>query len=253
MKKILAVIMILFLVTAFAGCGQRQSKTEITVLAAASLTDVCDELKTAFEEETGDITLNFSFGGSGALQAQIEEGAPGDIFISAAERQMDELREQGLMKEDSVTDLLENKVVLIVPNGNPAGIKSFEDAVKADVIGLGETSSVPVGQYSQEIFTSLGVWDQVKAKANFGSDVRTVLSWVETGAVDCGVVYETDALTGENIETICQAPADTHKPVIYPAGITGSSDNQKDAEKFMDFLKSPSAAGLFEKYGFTVL
>ncbi len=106
---------------------------------------------------------------------------------------MDELREQGLMKEDSVTDLLENKVVLIVPNGNPAGIKSFEDAVKADVIGLGETSSVPVGQYSQEIFTSLGVWDQVKAKANFGSDVRTVLSWVETGAVDCGVVYETDA------------------------------------------------------------
>ena len=121
------------------------------------------------------------------------------------------------------------------------------------MIGLGETSSVPVGQYSQEIFTSLGVWDQVKAKANFGSDVRTVLSWVETGAVDCGVVYETDALTGENIETICQAPADTHKPVIYPAGIIGSSDNQKAAEKFMDFLKSPSAADLFEKYGFTVL
>lgn len=117
MKKILVIIMILVLVTAFAGCGQKQSKTEITVLAAASLTDVCDELKTAFEEETGDVTLNFSFGGSGALQAQIEEGAPGDIFISAAERQMDELREQGLMKEDSVTDLLENKVVLIVPKG----------------------------------------------------------------------------------------------------------------------------------------
>ena len=92
MKKILVIIMILVLVTAFAGCGQKQSKTEITVLAAASLTDVCDELKTAFEEETGDVTLNFSFGGSGALQAQIEEGAPGDIFISAAERQMDELR-----------------------------------------------------------------------------------------------------------------------------------------------------------------
>lgn len=95
------------------------------------------------KRKPGDVTLNFSFGGSGALQAQIEEGAPGDIFISAAERQMDELREQGLMKEDSVTDLLENKVVLIVPKGNPAGIKSFEDAAKADVIVSARLQAFP--------------------------------------------------------------------------------------------------------------
>ncbi len=109
MKKIMTVIMILVLVIAFAGCGQKQSKMEITVLAAASLTDVCDELKTAFEEETGDVTLNFSFGGSGALQAQIEEGAPGDIFISAAERQMDELREQGIVRPERILEDIKGK------------------------------------------------------------------------------------------------------------------------------------------------
>lgn len=254
MKKIFIVIMTVAIIAAFAGCGRKEeAKTEITVLAAASLTDVCDELKTAFEEENEGVTVTFSFGGSGALQAQIEEGAPADMFISAATKQMEELKAQGLMDEDSITELLENKVVLIVPEGNPAGINSFEEVTKAALIGLGETASVPVGQYSEEIFTSLGIWEQVKAKANFGSDVRTVLSWVEAGAVDCGVVYATDAMTGENTETVCSAPADTHKPVIYPAGIIKASEKKEAARAFMEFLEGDDAAELFEKYGFTVL
>ena len=126
------------------------------------------------------------------------------MFISAATTQMDALREQGLMEESSVTELLENKVVLIVPQGSGAGITSFEDAAtdKVGMIGLGEPGSVPVGQYSQEIFTSLGIWEEVQEKANFGSDVRTVLSWVETGSVDCGVVYATEAYVGEHIEIV---------------------------------------------------
>ena len=191
------------------------------ILAAASLTDVCNEIKTMYEEENPNVTLSFSYGGSGALQAQIEEGALADLFISAATTQMDALREQGLMEESSVTELLENKVVLIVPQGSDAGITSFEDAAtdKVGMIGLGEPGSVPVGQYSQEIFTSLGIWEEVQEKANFGSDVRTVLSWVETGSVDCGVVYATDAYVGENIEIVCEAPEGSCAPFIYPAGV----------------------------------
>ena len=191
-KKTIGILLILTmtLLIAATGCGSQNGdsvneETELTILAAASLTDVCEDLKSVYEAETENVTLTFSFGGSGALQAQIEEGAPADMFISAAQTQMDALLEQGLMVSSSVTDLLENKVVLIVPQGNPAGIESFEDVLKADIIGIGEVSSVPVGQYSEEIFTDLGIWDQVRGKANFGSDVRTVLSWVESGEVDC--------------------------------------------------------------------
>ena len=253
MKKIIITILVLLSAVYICGCTEEKEKTEITVLAAASLTDACGELKEAFEEENENINLIFSFGSSGALQAQIEEGAPADIFISAAVKQMDDLRAQGLIEEESVENLLENKVVLIAPKGNPAKITSFDQVTKADVIGMGEPSSVPAGQYAREIFTSLGLWDQVREKANYGSDVRTVLSWTENGAVDCGIVYATDAYTGENIDIICEAPENTHKPVIYPAGIIKSSENTEEAKSFMEFLKSSKAGEIFEKYGFTVL
>ncbi len=259
-KKAISIVLMLtmILMLAATGCsnGAQDSSsenTELTILAAASLTDVCEDLKATYEAENENVTLTFSFGGSGALQTQIEEGAPADMFISAAQTQMNALLDQGLMVSDSVADLLENKVVLIVPKGNPAGIESFEDVLKADLIGIGEVSSVPAGQYSEAIFTSLGIWDQVRAKANFGSDVRTVLSWVETGEVDCGVVYATDAYTGEGIEIVCEAPAGTHQPVIYPAGIVAASQEQDAAADFLNFLQSDEAAEIFKKYGFTVI
>ena len=174
MKKITAVLMVMVLTAALWGCAAPSGESEVTVLAAASLTDVCGELKTVYEEENEGITINFSFGGSGALQTQIEEGAPADMFISAADTQMNALLAQGLIEEDSVTELLENKAVLIVPEGNPADINSFEDVPKADLIGIGEVSSVPVGQYSMEIFENLGIWEQVREKANFGGDSDTL-------------------------------------------------------------------------------
>lgn len=230
------------------GCAV--SDEEVTVLAAASLKDVCDELKHEYLAETG-VTLNFSYGGSGALQAQIEEGAPADMFIPASTRQMDELSDEGLIENSE--NLLQNSVVLIVPKGNPSNITSFRDVTKAKLIGLGEKDSVPVGQYSEEIFTHLGIWEDVAAKANFGSDARTVLSWVETGAVDCGVVYKTDAMAGENIEIIEEAPADYHQPVIYPVGIIRDCENKDSAEVFMKFLHGDTAKKIFENHGFKVL
>jgi molybdate transport system substrate-binding protein len=226
---------------------------ELTVLAAASLTDVCDEIKDMYEGEHENVTLTFSYGGSGALQTQIEEGAPCDIFISAATKQMTALDEEGLMNSDSIENLLENKVVLIVPKDSDSDISAFDDVTtdKVSIIGLGETGSVPVGQYSEEIFTNLGIWDEVQAKANYGSDVRTVLSWVETSAVDCGVVYATDAYSSDGVSIVCVAPEGSCKKVIYPVGIVGASENQDAAAEFIDYLKSDDIISLFESYGFT--
>lgn len=233
--------------------GQNEEKVELTILAAASLTDVCNEMKADYEAQHQNVTLTFSYGGSGALQTQIEEGVPADVFISAAVKQMTALDEEGLMDSDSIVNLLENKVVLVVPKDSTAGITSFEDVVtnKVTMIGLGEPGSVPVGQYSEEIFTTLGILDEVKAKANYGSDVRTVLSWVETGAVDCGVVYATDAYTSDLVTIVCEAPKDSCKPVIYPAGVVKASENPQAAKEFAEYLKSDEAMQLFEGYGFS--
>ncbi len=226
---------------------------ELTILAAASLTDVCNEIKEVYEKDHPEVTLTFSYGGSGALQTQIEEGVPADLFLSAATRQMTALDEEGLMDSDTIVTLLENKVVLIVPKDSDAEITSFEDAAteKVSMIGLGEPGSVPVGQYSEEIFTSLGILDTVKEKANYGSDVRTVLSWVETKAVDCGVVYATDAYVGEGIRIVCEAPEGSCRQVLYPAGIVKASEHKEEALQFLTYLQGEESRELFASYGFS--
>lgn len=228
-------------------------QVELTVLAAASLTDVCDELKARYEAENQNVTISISYGGSGALQTQIEEGAPADVFMSAALKQMTALDEEGLMDSDSIVELLENKVVLIVPKDSDTSVNSFEDAATDAVtmIALGEPGSVPVGQYSEEIFESLGIIDTVKEKANYGSDVRTVLSWVETSAVDCGVVYATDAYTSEDVEIICEAPEGSCKQVIYPVGVVAASEHPDVAADWLAFIQSDESMELFESYGFS--
>ncbi|MBO5552180.1 MAG: molybdate ABC transporter substrate-binding protein, partial [Lachnospiraceae bacterium] len=185
------------------GADKAEVKHEVTVLAAASLKDVMEELKTKYEEKEEDTELTLSFGSSGALMAQIEEGAPADVFFSADTKQMDELNEKGFITEGSIVPLLENRLVLVVPENSTKNITSFEDAVsKADVIGLGEPESVPAGRYAEEVFDYLGILDKVRTKANYGSDVRTVLTWVEEGGADCGVVYKTDAYSSDKVRIV---------------------------------------------------
>lgn len=255
MKKKRIITAALVMLMLLSGCAAKEEKVELTVLAAASLTDVCDELKAEYESVHEGVELTFSYGGSGALQAQIEEGAPADIFISAATEQMDALKEAGLMNEDSITPLLENKVVLIVPKENPADISGFADLAdsRVRIVGLGEPGNVPAGRYSEEILTNLGIFEQVKAKANYGSDVRTVLSWVEEGAVGCGMVYATDAYLSSKVQIVCEAPEGSCSKVTYPAGIVKASAHQEAAAEFMEFLKSSKAAEKFKSYGFTVV
>lgn len=260
LNRIICVGLVAVISAALAGCvtvninkTDNSAKGELTILAAASLTDVCDELKGIYEKENSNVMLTFSYASSGSLQTQIEEGAPADIFISAANKQMKALCDEGLMNNETVLNLLENKVVLIVPQGSAADISSYEDVVtdKVSLIGIGEIESVPAGQYAKEIFTSLGIWDEVEKKANYGTDVRAVLEWVESGEVDCGVVYATDALTSDKVRIVAYAPEGSHDPVIYPAGVIKSTSNEQLAEDFIAYLQSEEAMTVFEKYGFS--
>lgn len=252
-KKIGAVFLAIFFI-GFTGCQAplANGQTELMVMAAASMTDALGEIAEIYKEESPNVKLNFTFGSSGALQAQIEEGAYGDVFLSAAQKQMNALEEEDLIETSTRKTLLENKIVLIAPKGNPKGIEAFEDAARADKIALGEPESVPVGQYSEEIFGNLNMLEQVKEKAVYGSDVRAVLAWVETGEVDCGVVYATDAAIGENIEVVCTAPEGSCAPVAYPVATLKASQHQEAAKDFVDFFFSKKAASIFEKYGFTM-
>lgn len=266
-KNLLAWLMIAMLAIAAAGCGSQAEKSsssegssapaeqkEVYVVAAASMTDAIKEIGAEYEKAHPDVKLMYSFGSSGALQTQIEQGAPADVFISAAQKQMNALDEKGLIDKSTRKDLLENKVVLIVPKDSDLKLNSFADAAgdKVSKIALGEPKAVPVGQYSEEIFKNLGVLDAVKAKAVYGSDVRQVLGWVETGEVDCGVVYATDAAISDKVKVLMEAPADSHKPVIYPAAMIASSKNPEIAKDFLAYLSGDQAKAILTKYGFDV-
>ncbi len=227
---------------------------ELFVCAAASLTNALTEIAENYKAVAPNVTLTFSFASSGALQTQIEEGAPADLFVCAAQKQMDALAEKDLIVPESRRNLLINKVVMIVPaNGGDTAL-TFADVAtdKVRVIGVGEFASVPVGQYSEEVFTFLGILDAVTAKANYGSDVRTVLTWVESGEVDCGVVYATDAAATDNVVVTAEAPEGSHKPIVYPGAVIKASKHAAEAQAFLDYLAGSDAGRVFEKYGFAL-
>ena len=262
MKKLLALIMTAAIFI-MAGCGEKvedkpaanTEPVEIHIAAAASLTDVMKELAGEYEKDHPNVKLTFNFGSSGALQQAIENGGQTDMFFSAAQKQMNALDEVGLLAEGTRSDLLVNEVVLIVPSDSNKNIKDFNDLTSADIqhIALGEPKGVPVGQYTEEILTKLKILDAVKAKAVYGSDVRQVLSWVESGEADCGVVYATDAaVAGDKVKVVAKAPADSHKPVIYPVAIIKDSKNIDADKDFLMFVKSDKAKAAFEKYGFEI-
>ncbi|MBU5313012.1 molybdate ABC transporter substrate-binding protein [Tissierella carlieri] len=227
---------------------------ELLISAAASLTDVLGELAEVYKTVEPETTLTFTFGGSGALQTQIEEGAPVDVFMSAAQKQMNALEEGGHILDGTIKTLLVNKVVLITPKDGKIDIKSFEDLAKDEIkkIAIGDPGNVPVGQYSEEIFNNLNIADKINSKLVLANDVRTVLTWVESGEVDCGIVYATDAFTSDSINIITEAPEGSHKEVSYPVAVIKDSQNSGRSQAFLDFLSTDEAIKLFEKYGFSM-
>ena len=228
-------------------------ETEILVAAAASLEYAYEEeLIPMFEEENPGVTVKGTYDSSGKLQTQIEEGLEADVFMPAATQQMDALTEEGFVDGESVTDLLENQIVLITSAENELGLAEFTDITKADTIASDDPSSVPAGQYAREALTNLGIWDEVLAKASLGTNVTEVLNWVAEGSAQAGIVYATDAATTDNVKVIAQAPEGSlAEPAIYPVGLVSASAHQEEAQAFLDFLQSDEAMAVFEAYGFT--
>ena len=230
------------------------SQKVLHVSAAASLTNVMQDIAKEYEQQHPDVKVEFNFGSSGALQQAIENGGKSDLFVSAAQKQMNALEKAGLLADGTRQDLLINDVVLIVPKDSKKDIKSFEDlnTDKVQKLALGEPKGVPVGQYSEQIFTYMKNLDAMKAKAVYGTDVRQVLSWIEQGEADAGLVYATDAAITDGVKVVAKAPADSHKPIIYPVSVLKDSKQLDLAKDFEQFLLNDTSKALFEKYGFTM-
>lgn len=224
----------------------------VTIAAAASLeTCLKEELIPLFQKQFPEITIEGTYDSSGKLQTQIEEGAPVDLFFSASTKQMDALTEKGMIADGSVVNLLENKIVFIVPAGEESSYSAFEDIAKAESIALGDPESVPVGQYSKEALTNLNLWDEVSAKTSFGTNVTEVLNWVAEGSAKAGIVYATDAAQKpEQVTVVAEAPEGSVKKAIYPIGIIKDCANPDGAAKFAEFLQSDKAMEIFVKNGF---
>lgn len=244
----IAAIVILFLL--LASCSRPTSTVApLTISAAASLKDAMAEIEQLYTQQQ-PVTITYNFAASGSLQQQIEQGAPVDIFISAAATQMDALQEKGLIITDTRKNILSNQVVLIAPK-NSKLVSNFNDLTSARVqkIALGEPKSVPAGKYAQEVLTFFNIFNSIKQKIVFAKDVRQVLAYVETGNVDAGIVYITDAKIG-NVKIVAIAPENSHSLIVYPVAVIKASKNIDAAKEFVNFLSSKSANDIYQKYGF---
>ena len=225
----------------------------ILVAAAASLKNAYeDELIPMFEEQYPGVTVEGTYDSSGKLQTQIEEGLEADVFMSAATKQMKALDEEGMIASDTIVNLLENKIVLIVPTGSDSKMDSFEKIGDAASIALGDPESVPAGQYAKEALTNLNVWDSIQDKVSFGTNVTEVLNQVAAASADAGIVYATDAASkADQVTVVAEAPEGSlEKKVIYPVAVVKATTHEDAAKAFVDFLQTPEAIAVFESYGF---
>jgi len=230
---------------------QAQPQVSLTVSAAISLKEALDELGREYERDHPGAKIAFNYGGSGTLQHQIEQGAPVDIFFSAAEKQMDELAVKGLIEPETRRDVVGNALVLIaLPSSDT--IHKFQDLANPDVkvVALGDAATVPAGMYARQTLEHLGLLAAVEKKAVYAKDVRQVLTYVATGNADAGLVYQTDAQTSPNVRTVFTAPPDSHDPIRYPVAVLKASKNAAAARAFVEFLEGPHALEIFEKHGF---
>jgi molybdate transport system substrate-binding protein len=277
-RLLIGLLVSMMLIVSFAGCSSQSSTTTSTITsttlstpsttqaqavtlniaAASSLTNVLKAIDTLYTTANPNVTLTPSFGASGTLQTQIENGAPADVFISAAAAQMDNLQKENLIMPNTRKNLLDNTLVMVVPNGNPLGLTSFNDVTldKVSKVAIGDPSSVPCGTYAQAAFTELGINSQVQPKEVLGSNVTQVLNYVQTGNVDVGFVYSTDALaanlTANKVTVVANAPADINAQIVYPEAVIEASKNPGAAEAYLNFLSSPQAEAVFQQYGFTM-
>lgn len=273
LKTPLALLLALVLALSLAACssepaagGDADGEVELVVFAAASMTETLAEISELYKEVAPNVTLVFNFDSSGTLKTQIQEGADCDLFISAGQKQMDQLdiaadpsvNTEGLdfVDENSRIDLLENRVTLCVPEGNPAGIENFDGLAEAlqndDILFCMGNSDVPVGQYTQLIFDYYGLNEEELANAGkitYGTNVKEVTTQVKEGSVDCGVVYCTDAYS-DGLTIVDYATAEMCGQVIYPASVLKTAAHPEEAQAFLDYLGTDEAMAVFEAVGF---
>ena len=282
MKKFFSLLLALSLALSLTACGgstdtggtaaddtaddTTAEPVELYVFAAASMQESLDQVIEAYKAVAPEVTVVATYDSSGTLKTQIQEGADCDVFISAAPKQMNQLdaeggeeNTEGLDLVDSATrlDLLENKVTLAVPEGNPKGIASFDQLSEllqnGDVFLAMGNSDVPVGQYTQKIFTYYGLDEASLASAGvltYGSNVKEVTTYVSEGTVDCGIIYATDAFSA-GLTVVDEATADMCGQVIYPAAVLKNSASPDEARAFLDFLSTDEAMACFQAVGFS--
>jgi molybdate transport system substrate-binding protein len=225
----------------------------IRVGVAVSLKEAATDIGKAFESETGG-KVEFSFGSSGQIMAQIKSGAPIDVFISAASKQVDELKKERLVDPGSERVIAGNTLVLIVPRDSDQSIDSFEALRRADIkrLAVGEPKTVPAGHYALQVLDKLKLTAVLKDKLIYGSNVRQVLDYVSRREVTAGIVYATDAKqAGDKVKVVAKSPRDTHEPIVYPATIVKRSRDVAGAKKFLDYFTSDRAKKILEDHGFT--
>ncbi len=228
------------------------AQTRLTVSAAASLQDALAETESAYKQANANIEFSNNFGSSGTLALQIDQGAPVDLFLSAAAKPMDDLEARGLIVAGTRRNLLKNTLVLIAPLDSK--LKDFQGLTDRSIqtIALGDPASVPAGQYGRQTLVALHLLDKLSKKLVLGKDVRQVLTYVESGNADAGLVYATDALVSRRVRVVATAPESTHDPIVYPVAVIKGSRNEEASRKFVEFLSSPTAQAIFVKNGFTI-
>lgn len=224
---------------------------ELVVSAAASLQGVLEELREAYRAEAPAVRVTFNFGASGALQQQVRQGAPVDVYISAANAPMDALAREDLLLPGTRATWARNALVLVVPR-DPATVRTLADLAGPAVrrVALGEPGSVPAGTYAREALRALNLWDAVATRAVYAKDVRQVLAYVSQGAVDAGVVYATDARGAKDIRVVATIPPDSHAPVEYPLAVVRDSRHPDAARRFVAFLRGPVGRAALQRHGF---
>ena len=270
MKKVVAVLLaVLLAASTLTACANNSSaqkatadssdKTELVVFAAASMTETLGEIAELYSKVSPDIKLTFNFDSSGTLKTQIEEGAVCDLFISAAQKQMNELEKADGIKSDTRVDLLENKVALCVSDSSKKDIKSYEDMKShleaGDILMAVGNSDVPVGQYTQKIFDYFKLDEKALAEKGlltYGSNVKEVTTQIAEGTVDCGIIYQTDAYSAK-LKVADTATEEMCGQVIYPAAVIAESKHADAAKAFLEYLRKPEASEIFAKVGFTPL
>jgi len=244
------IALISVLLLGFAHVRAHGRKSQLLIASAASLKPAMEELLAVYRQIEPEIKLLVTYGSSGTLEQQIRQGAQVDVFLSASVDNMDSLSKDNLIIDSSRLELLENKLVLIEPEGSSQALAGFEDLTKAGRIAIGDPESVPAGKYAYELLMALGLWDKLKGRIIYGKDVTEVLTWVASGNADAGIVYKTEASMSKQVKVLALAPEGSHSRIIYPAALVNGSGNVRAGTDFMNFLSSPEAMRVFESYGF---